>query len=152
MVIKDDHIIMEKKESHEECKKKEWQEEEEEMQDKWREEDSITISNSVVRRKGGGGLEERNFGTDSKRDKTREGSGWEISGEYIKERGTLKKRGGTEEKQGKAKQRGIAGKSLTLAAVGNVTSKRNGVTRYRFSHALRAITIKSDNVSRSLER
>ncbi len=31
--------------------------------------------NSVVRRKGGGGLKERNFGTDSKRDKTREGRG-----------------------------------------------------------------------------
>ncbi len=31
--------------------------------------------------------------------------------------------------------------------VGNVVSKRNGVTHYRFSHALRAITIKSNNVS-----
>jgi hypothetical protein len=35
-----------------------------------------------------------------------------------------------------------------LTEVGNVTSKRNGVTRYCFSHVLRAITIKtSDNVS-----
>jgi hypothetical protein len=33
------------------------------------------------------------------------------------------------------------------AEVGNVTSKRNGVTCFRFSHALRVITIKSDNVS-----
>jgi hypothetical protein len=33
------------------------------------------------------------------------------------------------------------------AEVGNVTSKRNAVTRYRFSHVIRAITIKSDNVS-----
>jgi hypothetical protein len=29
--------------------------------------------------------------------------------------------------------------------VGNVTSKRNGVTRYRFSNALRAISIRSNN-------
>jgi hypothetical protein len=33
------------------------------------------------------------------------------------------------------------------AEVGNVTSKFDGVTHYRSSHALRAITIKSDNVS-----
>jgi hypothetical protein len=31
--------------------------------------------------------------------------------------------------------------------VGNITSKRNSVTRYRLSHVIRAITIKSDNVS-----
>jgi hypothetical protein len=31
--------------------------------------------------------------------------------------------------------------------VGNATSKRNGITRYRFNHVLRAINIKSDNVS-----
>jgi hypothetical protein len=31
--------------------------------------------------------------------------------------------------------------------VGNVTSRRNSVTRYRFSHVIRAITIKSDNIS-----
>jgi hypothetical protein len=33
-----------------------------------------------------------------------------------------------------------------LAEVGNVTSKHNGVSRYRFSHDHGAITIKSDNV------
>jgi hypothetical protein len=31
--------------------------------------------------------------------------------------------------------------------VGNVTSECDGVTRYRCSHVLRAITIKSDDVS-----
>jgi hypothetical protein len=31
--------------------------------------------------------------------------------------------------------------------VGNVTSKRNGVTRYRLCHILRAITFCSDNAS-----
>ncbi len=31
--------------------------------------------------------------------------------------------------------------------VGNGTSKRNGVTRYRFSHVFRAITEENDNVS-----
>jgi hypothetical protein len=35
---------------------------------------------------------------------------------------------------------------IFLAEFGNVTSKRNGVARYRFNNALRAITIKSDNV------
>jgi hypothetical protein len=34
-----------------------------------------------------------------------------------------------------------------VAEVGNVTSKCNGVTRYRSSHVLRAIIMKSDNVS-----
>jgi hypothetical protein len=38
------------------------------------------------------------------------------------------------------------------AEVGNVTSKLNSVTRYRLSHALRAIAIKSDNVPTSAER
>ncbi len=33
------------------------------------------------------------------------------------------------------------------AEVGNITSKDNGVIRYRFSHALGATIIKSDNVS-----
>ncbi len=33
------------------------------------------------------------------------------------------------------------------AEVGNVTSRRNSVTRYRYSHAIRAITIKKDTVS-----
>jgi hypothetical protein len=36
---------------------------------------------------------------------------------------------------------------LYYPEVGNVTSKCKGVTRYRFSHVLRAISIKSDNVS-----
>ncbi len=31
--------------------------------------------------------------------------------------------------------------------VGNVTSKRNGFTSYRFSHDLRTITTKSNNVA-----
>jgi hypothetical protein len=33
-----------------------------------------------------------------------------------------------------------------LAEVGNVTSKRNGVSSYGFRHVIRAITIKSSNV------
>jgi hypothetical protein len=33
-----------------------------------------------------------------------------------------------------------------LTEVGNVTSKRNGVTPYHFSHVIRDITIKSDNI------
>ncbi len=37
--------------------------------------------------------------------------------------------------------------SRILSEVGNVTSERNGVTRYRFSHDARDVTIKSDNVS-----
>ncbi len=41
----------------------------------------------------------------------------------------------------------ISPNSYWEAEVGNVTSKRNGVTCSRFSHALRAIAIKSDNVS-----
>jgi hypothetical protein len=34
-----------------------------------------------------------------------------------------------------------------LAEVGDVTLKYDGVTRYRFSHVLKAITIKSNNIS-----
>jgi hypothetical protein len=33
------------------------------------------------------------------------------------------------------------------SGISNVTSKRNGVTRYRFSNVIRAITVKGDNVS-----
>jgi hypothetical protein len=36
--------------------------------------------------------------------------------------------------------------SIVRAEVGNVTSKRNDVTRYCFCRVLRAITSKSDNV------
>jgi hypothetical protein len=36
---------------------------------------------------------------------------------------------------------------LLKPEVGNVTSKCNGVTRYRFNHVLREITIKGDNIS-----
>ncbi len=36
---------------------------------------------------------------------------------------------------------------LLKPEVGNVTSKCNGVTRYRFNHVIREITIKGDNIS-----
>jgi hypothetical protein len=42
--------------------------------------------------------------------------------------------------------------TVELSEVGNVTSKHNGVTRYRFTHALGAITLKSDNVALEPER
>jgi hypothetical protein len=41
----------------------------------------------------------------------------------------------------------LNGSMYKTSEFGNVTSKRNGVTRYRVSHALTVITIKSDNVS-----
>jgi hypothetical protein len=36
---------------------------------------------------------------------------------------------------------------LDVQKVGNITSKHNDITRYRFSHVIRAVTIKSNNVS-----
>ncbi len=39
-----------------------------------------------------------------------------------------------------------------FAEVGNVTLKRNGVTRYRLCHILRAITFSCDNGSHLTER
>ncbi len=42
---------------------------------------------------------------------------------------------------------GLVYSIVRFPKVGNITSKHNGVTRYRFSHSLRARTIKSNNVS-----
>jgi hypothetical protein len=36
------------------------------------------------------------------------------------------------------------------AEVGNVTSKCKGVTRYHFSHVIKAVTLKSNNITSEL--